>query len=516
MNTTNTPNQPTGIENDAPQKRGSAAHWKLTQIEFKDQTDVHNELVHEREWLLHPVEKLALKGNLFLLEDTLTREGSIYLKRAPLPHARPVPEEVDLSWKDGKIELHGGAYETAILPYSGGRFGAMAAVQKYQREVRPFVPGRDGLFLSNTWGDRSRDARVNEEFMLREIEAGARLGVEVIQIDDGWQLGRTANSAQKGGVWIGFWEANENFWDVHPERFPSGLQPLIVEARRHGVQFGLWFAPDSADDFANWQRDVAAVLKLHRDLGVNYFKIDGVKATTQKAEINLRRFFTEVLNESNHRIVFDLDVTAEIRPGYWGSMETGPLFVENRYTDWHRYWPHFTLRNLWKLAQWVDATRLRFEFLNHERNGHLYENDPLAPTTYTPDYLFATVMFSNPLGWFEVSNLPQSYFQKAAPLIEKWKAHRDAIFSGTIYSIGAAPDGTSWTGFISLSPDEKSGYALIFRELNDASSHSFTLPFAGEYQVEILAGQGSIALKDNLLQATLTTVQYYLFARFYV
>jgi alpha-galactosidase len=156
----------------------------------------------------------------------------------------------------------------------------MKALQEYQRTLRPFMPGRDGLFLANTWGDRSRDARVNEEFMLREIEAGARLGVEVIQIDDGWQKGRTSNSAEAGGVWNGFWAANENFWDVHPERFPNGLAPLIARARERGMQFGLWFAPDSSHHFANWQRDVVAILKLHRELGVNYFKIDGVKAET--------------------------------------------------------------------------------------------------------------------------------------------------------------------------------------------------------------------------------------------
>src|SRR5687767_10150178 len=80
----------------------SAPHLRLTQIEFKDQTDVHNELVHEREWLLHPVEKLSLQGNLFLLENTLSRDGLIFLKHAPLPHARPITDDVDLAWKNGE------------------------------------------------------------------------------------------------------------------------------------------------------------------------------------------------------------------------------------------------------------------------------------------------------------------------------------------------------------------------------------------------------------------------------
>ncbi len=515
---------PTGVERDplSAEKPGSATwpHLRLTQIEFKDQTDVHNELVHEREWLLHPAEKLALCGNLFVLENTLLGEGTVYLKRGPLPHARPEPGAVDFSWRDDMVTLHRNGYEWVQLPFTGGRFGAQRALQNYQREVRPFVPGRDGLFLSNTWGDRSRDARVNEEFMLLEIEAGARLGVEVIQIDDGWQKGRTANSAEAGGVWIGFWAANAQFWDVNEERFPNGLEPLIEAARQRGMQFGLWFAPDSADDFANWERDADAILGLHRELGVNYFKIDGVKAETSTGEANLRRFFETVLRESNHRVIFDLDVTAEIRPGYWGSMDTGPLFVENRYTDWHRYWPHFTLRNLWKLAQWVDPARLRFEFLNNARNAQLYANDPLAPATYAPDYLFATVMFSNPLGWFEVSNLPQSYIESVAPLVEIWKQHRDAIFGGTIYPIGSAPDGTGWTGFVSIAADGESGYVLIFRGLSQAAHEPeegvnlVTPPIEGYGKVQVLSGEGWAGLHGSTLSVGGIPSQRFLFGKF--
>ena len=56
-----------------------------------------------------------------------------------------------------------------------------------------------------------------------------------------------------------------------------------------------------------------------------------------------------MLQESGGRVVFDLDVTAEIRPGYFGVPDVGPIFIENRYTDFHRYWPHQgTLRNLRK------------------------------------------------------------------------------------------------------------------------------------------------------------------------
>ena len=183
-------------------------HLRFTQVTLLDQTDNHNELVFENDWLLMPNEApLKLPGNVFFVENTLTGAGLIFLKQAPLPHARPVPSEWDALVNAGarRIRFAGQGYPFVVLAYNGGRTGRIEALQTYQRQVRAYDPQRDAMFLSNTWGDRSRDARLNEAFMLKEIAAGARLGVDVVQIDDGWQTGRTANSAHaKGGVWNGY------------------------------------------------------------------------------------------------------------------------------------------------------------------------------------------------------------------------------------------------------------------------------------------------------------------------
>jgi hypothetical protein len=70
--------------------------------------------------------------------------------------------------------------------------------------------------------------------------------------------------------------------------------------------------------------------------------------------------------------------------------------------------------------------RLRFETLNNTRqtNNRKYINNPLAPENYPADYLFASVMMSNPLGWYEASNLPEDYRAKLAPLVKIWRQHR--------------------------------------------------------------------------------------------
>ncbi len=523
---------PTGLETEPDTKADADSgdaleilelapqHLRFVQATLQDQTDNHNELAFETEWLLMPNEApLKLSGNVFAVEDALTGAGLVFLKQAPLPHARPVktPADAIVTASRHEVRFAGQGYPFVVLAYSGGEFGRIGALQNWQRQLRRYEPTRDGLFLSNTWGDRSRDARINEEFILKEVEAGAKLGVDIVQVDDGWQKGRTANSAAaKGkGVWNGYWAADPNFWQPDPQRFPRGLAPVVQAARAHGMKFGLWFGPDSSGGMSNWERDANRLLELHKADGIDYFKIDSVKATTAAVEQNLRHFFDRVLDGSSGKVVFDLDVTAEIRPGYFGLPDVGPIFVENRYTDFHRYWPHQTLRNLWKLAHYVDPLRLRMELLNNRRNADKYPNDPLAPSNYRADALFAATMFANPLGWFEVSNLPDDYTKELAPLITIWKRERAAMLGGTLLPIGSAPDGIAWTGFASVAADKRSGYLLLFREKNSSAEWRTKLPLfaGGRYQLTPLSGDGVAELREQALSARIPEELRYLWLR---
>lgn len=497
-------------------------HLRFLEIEFSDATDRSNTLVHRREWLLHRSDSILQRfGNLFVFEDIVTGQGFIFLKEAPLPHARTVVAPSDcwldsggrrLRFRGHGIDLQNGqGYRHALLCYSGGAAGRSEALHAYQRKVRPHVSNRDGLFLSNTWGDRSSDSRMNEAFILKELEAGHRLGVEICQLDDGWQKGRSINSAQAGGVWNGFWAADEDFWKPHPQRFPNGLEPIVQRARELDMRLGLWYAPDSSGEFLNWQRDAACVLDLHRDYSINHFKIDSIKALTRTSESNLYRFVGTVLEESKGNVTFDLDITSGVRPGYFGLLNCGPLFIENRYTDGNSYWPHHTLRNLWMLSHYVDPIRLRFEFLNNQRMQEMYVNDPFAPAEYSSDYLFATIMMGSPLGWFECSHLSDNYIDTAAPLVRTWKTHRAALRSSRIMPIGEMPTGTSWTGFVAEGAD--ADYLLLFRETNEREEFFITLPSCNGRCV-ILHGEGELRRQANHLVAHLPQARSVLFARF--
>lgn len=517
----------------------SHQHVRLVQATLHDSSDHHNELVHEREWLIHPADAgLELRGCVFVLEDSFTGDGVIFLKEAPLPEVRPAPTPADFRVSAGwltplQFALLGQGtgddawdttgYRHVAIVYDGGRAGRVRALQQYQRQLRTYVPGRDGRVVCNYWGDRSRDVVVHEAFYLKEADAVAKLDAEVVQIDSGWHIGRVADNIDSKGKYEGFWEHNPQFWDVDTKRFPRGLQPVVDAARKHGLGYGLWFAPDSVNDFANWKRDADRVLELHHAHGIDYFKIDYMMVRSRAGERNLHSLVDAILMRSQGKIVIDLDITAGNRPGYYGMHSVGTLFVENRYTDWHRYWPHQTLRNTWKLAHWVDPRRLRMEFLNTARHADRYPNDPLAPAQFSPQYCFATVMFTSPLGWFEAQNLPASYVENASQLIRTWREHRDAILTGTIIPIGDEPDGTSWTGFVSYAENAGGGtptrgYALVFRELNDRSSASIELPLIakqrGVWTVRKIAGEGEATICNGTINASLASPGSFLLASF--
>ena len=519
----------TGIETLSAKSDGAAgdalenlmltpSHLRLTQVTLADQTDNHNELVQENEWMLLNESNLTLAGNLFAVENALTGEGLVFLKQAPLPAARSIKSIGDctVSARARQISFTGQGYPFVLLAYSGGKNGRTTVLHHFQRQLRRYQADRDGLFLCNTWGDRSRDARINEEFLLQEIAAGSRLGVEVQQIDDGWQSGLSGNSAfATNGAWGSFWNANSNFWQPNPKRFPRGLKPVVAAAREQGMKLGLWFGPDSAGGGTNWNRDAERLLQLYREEGIRYFKLDAVNFSLATAAGNFQRLTGALINESQGEIAIDLDVTAGLRPGYFGAMTVGPIFVENRYTDFLNYWPHLTLRNLWKLSHYIDPLRLRMEFLNNTRNTAKYGDDPLAPARYTPDALFATVMFANPLGWFETSNLPTNYFNTVAPLVAVWKRERPSLFGGTILPVGEAPDGLAWTGFVSLAKDGGSKSVLLFRELNASPEWSLDLSsFSGANQrVTVLAGKGEAALVGQRLNVRIPEMLQYLWVR---
>ncbi|MFW5761721.1 MAG: alpha-galactosidase, partial [Cyclobacteriaceae bacterium] len=372
-------------------------HWQVNYISFQDVTDQFNNLVKENQMIPYRASQ-PLIANLLFTRDQLTNQQFFILKESPLHHNQVNYPGADFIVSNQEISVTGLGIPfepvqdwqqgyTITTGCVGANSNALIILRKYLKASRPYNPQHE-MILMNTWGDRGRDGKISEAFALREIEAGKHLGITHLQLDDGWQKGLSKNSASSGGRLWSMWP--EGSWEPNPERFPDGLDKTVKAAQKAGIKIGLWFNPTSANNFATWERDANVLLEYYKKYNIATFKIDGLQIPNKTAEINLRNFFNKVMKEAHGQVVFNTDVTAGRRGGYFFYDEYGNIFVENRYTDWANYYPYQTLRNLWQLSRYVAPEKLQFEFLNKWRNTDKYpENDIFAPANYEFEYLFA-------------------------------------------------------------------------------------------------------------------------------
>ena len=460
-------------------------HLRLDCVQFYDITDRRNTLVSVRSVLPYRHEG-RLSGNLLLVHDLFDKDGLFVLKEAPCSDVQLAYPGYDFSQRVGEIRVagmgldwtdlqlgewvHGYGVVTGVA--GGGELGLLSALRTYQEHVRLHRPGRDEMILLNTWGDRGQDATIRESFALSELERAAQLGITHLQLDDGWQAGRSSNSAFAGGSLEDIWQ-RKDYWTPHPERFPDGLARVVERSRELGIELCLWFNPSKDNSYAHWQDDADVLIGLYQEHGIRTFKIDGVVIPDKVADGNLRALFERVMEATGGEAVFNLDVTAGRRWGYHYGNAYGNIFLENRYTDWVNYYPHWTLRNLWMLSRYLPPQNLQIEFLNKWRNADRYPvDDPLAPQRIPFDYCFAITMPAQPLAWFEATGLPEEAFE-IAPLIHVYRDHQARLHAGQILPVGEEPSGTSWTGFQSIADDE--GYVLLYREGNDRDSAEIQL-----------------------------------------
>lgn len=449
-------------------------HWQMKTVEFYDVTDWNNNLVFETNVI--PYRKNSYRGNLLFAHNPTEEKGFFFLKEAPCSSVQLAYNGNDFIAEFGHFTVTGlginehdlkkdewvKTYGVVTGIYNGGELEQLSALRSYQKNLRRLLSERDEMVMMNTWGDRSQDSKVNEKFSLIEVERAAELGMTHFQIDDGWQAGRSPNSAIAKGSFKNIWD-NPDYWKPDPVKYPRGLHPIVKRAKELGVEVCLWFNPSVQHDYADWEKDAQAMIDLYNEYGIRTFKIDGLAIPAKKSEKNLKKLFDKVLEGTNNNTVFNLDATAGRRAGYHTFNEYGNIFLENRYTDWGNYYPYHTLRNLWQLAKYVPAEKLQIEFLNKWRNADKYNNDPFAPANYSFEYLFAITMAGQPLAWFEGSGLPDEALS-IKTLINKYKSIQHDFHSGIILPIGDEPSGKSWTGFQSL--NGKKGYLLFFRENN--------------------------------------------------
>ena len=430
----------------------SGEHWVATAVRllaFTDNNDTLTRVTRQNLFARSLFEDMT--GDIFFLEDMQSGDAYVIISdNADYNNAT-------LKIEKGEVFIDSDGCDLSVIKCRAG--GCESACRKYLASKQ----SNDSLVtMSNTWGDRNGSTRVCHDFVMKEIDAAEALGIDIVQVDDGWQMGDTAWKSERderGRIFA------DGYWDCNLERFPDGLLPCTEYAKSKNIKLGMWFAPDSRNDYAHIERDIAVLKNAYDNWGVRFFKLDMYYVTTDTEKQKMRDILDAIYSFGND-VSVQMDITRHSRLNYLAAKEYGTVFAENRYTGSANSFPHRILRNLWSVGRFIPTSRFQFEIVNPDLNTDKYEkNDPFAPCHYDMDYLFATVMMSNPLFWMELQFLSEKRRGQLKNIMSVWKDIRDDLIKCDVKPIGEKPSGRSLTGF--YAKDDDTDYLIVFREVTD-------------------------------------------------
>jgi len=476
-------------------------HWIVRAVKLNAFTDENDTLTAETEKHMF-MGKLfgGARGEIFFLEDPRSGDALVIISETP------DYKSAELTIKNNVLSVENGT-DGLVLGFC--RVGECEALSRaYYRHAR--AP-KQLVTMSNTWGDRNGFSRVCRDFVLREIDAGKDIGVDIVQIDDGWQTGSTADTTRRDEK--GRREFKGDFWDLRTEGFPTGMREITDYAAKDGIKVGLWFAPDSHGDFALLDRAIAVLRRAYDEWGFRFFKLDMFWVMTDAERDRFLQLLRAIYSFGDD-VAVQLDVTRNLRMNYLCGRQYGTVFVENRYHGSANSFPHRILRNLWMISQYLPSQKFQFELINPDLFTECYDpEDPFVPTLYDMDYLFATVMLSNPLFWMEMQFLSEKRRNELRGIMDVWKSCRADLSRADVLPIGEKPSGRSITGF-TASVDGKAKYLLLFREVAEEDSAIIPAPVVPG-DVEILASntEAEVQLIRGAVSVRLGKPRSYVFAR---
>jgi len=344
-----------------------------------------------------------------------------------------------------------------IIPYTGDSTYGMLALKKFDRMRYP-VKQNDVYIMANTWGTGNGRYAARQENVLNEITTQSGLGIDVQQIDDGWQdknwrpviskpLNASANSS------------DQTKYDVYPD----GWNTVKRYASQKGTTLGLWAA---------WQIPEKDLIWNYNHGGFKYFKLDGSYIDTKKKLDDFMNKVRLFILYTRHQARVNLDVTENSpRFGYFYGREYGNIFLENREPHsgsyaFITYRPHLVLRDAWQLAKYTNLNKFqipiqRIDDVNRqESEAYLYNNL----------YSVAIALMGSPIFFEETHLYSQKDRERIRNVLEIYKHYRNEIYKGYVFPIGNEPDNASWTGFQDMISHGGTGYLMLFRELHNAKN----------------------------------------------
>jgi len=396
-------------------------------------------------------------------------------------------------------DIDTGSYKTCwaswIVPYKGDSTDALLALKRFDRLRYP-VGKRDMYIMANTWGSSDASAvgggryAARQENVLKEIASQAGLGIDVQEIDDGWQ-GLTYRHWRPAATALLSSGKNGTQRRTSYDIYPDGWGRLRQYAASKGVKLGLWAAWTIPEQDLIWNYDHG---------GFNYFKIDFSMLNTKEKLDGLMGKIRSFIVYTHHQVRINWDATENApRIGYFYAREFGNVSLENRKPSIPEnaiYKPYLVLRDFWQVSKYINLNQFQIPIQNIERVDR-QESDAYL---YSNAYAVAISLMGSPLFF----SLTQYYTAKdrgsIKHILQVYKLHREEIYKGYVFPIGNTPDDSSWTGFQDrVSPT--AGYLLIFRELhNENSSHQIRLRFVRDHYImltDLLTGKKKKVLVDK-------------------
>ena len=349
------------------------------------------------------------------------------------------------------------AWASWVIAYEGGDDYRELAIKQFDRLRFPTRPERDMYTLTCTWGHslNVRDGRnyAWEKNILPEMDLTQRMGIDMLLIDDGWQVSSTSKTARPDSA---------NGWYPHPEVYPKGWQNVIAQQKKLGIKLGLWGIAQ--------EMPLEAMKKNWDQLHFNQLKLDFASFNDHRALDKTMRAVRAFVAYTQHKSSISWDLTENPpRYGYFWAREYGNLHLMNRKPETPEsvvYVPWLALRDFWLLSRYTNLNKFQLTIHNPE----VVNRQRSDAYQHSPAYCAATGLMGVP----EFMAIPRYYSESARDsirnLLQIYQTHRPQIWQSFIFPVGDEPTNQSFSGFQAYQPSQKEGYLLLFRELHSEKS----------------------------------------------
>lgn len=466
-------------------------------VAFFGRTDQSNELVREESFKLSASSEMKFSGNMLFLKDNPSGNGLFMVQEAPSTGERRHENSSDFIYRASCIKSLGWgilpsefrdeemtAYSCAAGVFSGDFDDASVEVKKFFVNRFRQAPEKYKT-MANPWGGGGQlwQENISDSFVLKEIRAAAEMGLEMYQIDDGWQENRSLSEMTSANRPMSPAE-----WQIRKDIFPSGFSKIKKACDKENVELCLWFAPSFNKAYRDWEEQAELLYGFYKKYGIKTFKIDAAVVNSKEAEENLEKLLRSLRLKTGGEIYFNLDTTSGMRPGYLLFQEYGNVFLENRYQSQEglrSYLPSKAMRNLWLLSRYIPSQRLQIEFTDMNAAApykKVYKGTGY-PEKFTQEYVSATTLFASPLCWAYPSEFEDESRKSVRRVMELHKEIRNALYDCIVMPVGEEPSGKSWTGFQAHNFRKNSGLLIVYREMSREDKWIFSLKYLKDKKV---------------------------------